>query len=48
MSYGREWNASLSTSLGHGWTALAKYADYNADHFARDTRKLWLQVEWTK
>ena len=48
VSYGQEWNASLSTALGHGWTAMAKYADYQSDGFARDTRKIWLQVEWTR
>jgi hypothetical protein len=25
---------------------LAKLADYQSDGFARDTRKLWLQLEW--
>jgi hypothetical protein len=26
---------------------LAKHADYRADQFATDTRKTWLQVEWS-
>jgi hypothetical protein len=46
--YGQEWDASLATSLGKGWTALLKVADYQADAFGRDTRKLWLQVEWAR
>lgn len=44
--YGREFDASVSRPLWKGWTGLFKYADYRADDFARDTRKLWLQVEW--
>lgn len=46
--YGREWNVSLGLGLGHGWSALAKLADYSSEGFARDTRKLWLQVEWVR
>lgn len=44
--YGSEWNASLSLPLAKGLSATAKLADYRADGFARDTRKLWLQVEY--
>ncbi|WP_295361975.1 alginate export family protein [Arenimonas sp.] len=43
--YGREWNASLSFPLPAGFSGLLKLADYRSDGFARDTRKLWLQVE---
>jgi hypothetical protein len=46
--YGREWDAALGADLGHGWTALLKAADYRSDGFARDTRKLWLQLEWSR
>ena len=45
--YGDEWNASLGTSFGRGWSGLVKFADYRSDGFARDTQKLWLQLEWT-
>jgi hypothetical protein len=45
--YGQEWNASLGANLGRGWNGLLKFADYGSDGFARDTRKLWLQLEWT-
>lgn len=44
--YGREWNASLSVPVATGTTAMLKWADYRAEGFARDTRKLWLQVEY--
>ena len=29
------------------WTATAKLADYDAQAFATDTRKAWLQLEWS-
>jgi hypothetical protein len=44
--YGSEWNASLSLPLAKGVSGLLKFADYRADAYARDTRKLWLQVEY--
>ena len=44
--YGREWNASLSVPIAKGLSGLLKIADYRADGFARDTRKIWLQVEY--
>lgn len=44
--YGQEWNASLGLALAPRWNALLKLADYRADGFSRDNRKLWLQVEW--
>lgn len=28
------------------WSALIKYADYQADGFATDTRKFWAQLEY--
>jgi hypothetical protein len=43
--YGNEWNALISAKKGR-WTATAKLASYDADEFATDTRKLWLQLEW--
>ena len=45
--YGRELDASLGVTLRPGLDVLAKLADYDSDGFARDTRKLWLQVEWS-
>ena len=46
--YGSEWNASLGLPMGAQWKGLVKVADYRADGLARDTRKVWLQVEWTR
>jgi hypothetical protein len=45
IHYGNEWNASVAAKRGR-WTATAKLADYQADDFASDTRKAWLQLEW--
>lgn len=45
IPYGNEWDAILSAKLGH-LIATAKLADYNANAFATDTRKVWLQLEW--
>lgn len=46
LRYGGEWNASLTMPLAKGLGATFKLADYRASAFARDTRKLWLQVEY--
>lgn len=46
--YGREWDASLAFPVGRQVKGLAKIADYRSDGFARDTRKLWLQLEWSR
>jgi hypothetical protein len=45
--YGSEWDAQLVGKRG-AWTVTAKVADYDADEFATDTRKLWLQLEWSQ
>jgi hypothetical protein len=50
-AYGREWDAQLGFRLGRT-ALLVKYADYRragAADFAgdADTKKLWLQLEWT-
>jgi hypothetical protein len=44
LNYGSEWNASLGFKLGQ-LALLAKYANYDAEQFAIDTEKLWLQAE---
>ncbi len=41
---GTEWDASLGFKAGPV-SLLVKYADYDADTFAVDTEKLWLQAE---
>lgn len=45
LHYGNEWDALLSAKKGR-WTATAKLASYDADDFATDTTKVWLQLEW--
>lgn len=44
--YGREFDASLARPLWKDFTGMIKFADYRADDFARDTRKLWVQIEY--
>lgn len=46
LHYGDEWDAQLGFKF-HGVGILAKYAAYNADSFATNTKKFWLQTEWT-
>ena len=46
ISYGDEWDASAAFKLGP-LNALVKYADYNADLFGVDTKKLWLQLGYS-
>lgn len=45
LRYGNEWDVMLSARKSR-WTATAKLAAYDADDFATDTCKLWLQLEW--
>ena len=44
--YGDELNLLASAKLGRT-TASVRFADYRADGFATDTRKFWLQLDWT-
>lgn len=44
--YGTEWNAALGFPVRGPVSGLLKFADYHSDGFARDARKLWLQLEW--
>ena len=44
--YGSEWNASLGFPVHGTLAGLVKLADYRSDGFARDTTKLWLQLQW--
>jgi hypothetical protein len=46
--YGSEWNASLGFPVHGPLNGLVKLADYRSDGYARDTRKLWLQLEWAQ
>ena len=45
-SYGDEIDLLASAKLGK-FTASARYAHYDADNFATDTDKFWLQLDWT-
>ena len=45
--YGQEWDLQLGVKPTKHFGAAVKYADYQAQSFATDTRKLWLQLEMT-
>jgi hypothetical protein len=45
--YGTEWDASAGYKFAKNYELLAKVADYQADGFATDTTKLWLQLSAT-
>ncbi len=45
VHFGNEWDASVGFKLGRT-NLLAKYADYRADGFSVNTRKVWLQLEF--
>lgn len=42
--YGNEWNASIGRNFMEHYSVLLKFADYNADSFATDTQKMWVQL----
>jgi hypothetical protein len=44
--YGDEIDLLAQAKLGHT-TASVRYAAYDADRLLTDTRKLWLQLDWT-
>lgn len=44
MDYGSELDISVSRKLTDNLGLLLKYADYDADTFSTDTRKLWLML----
>lgn len=46
-SYGSEWDASAGYKFAKRYEVLVKAADYQADEFATDTTKLWLQLSAT-
>jgi hypothetical protein len=46
LHYGDEINAQLQAKWER-YTFTLKFADYNADRFATDTQKIWLQVEFS-
>lgn len=46
QAYGREMDISLTYPLRPNLGVLLKYADYRADGFSSDARKLWASVEY--
>ncbi|MBO9376310.1 hypothetical protein GG804_05990 [Sphingomonas histidinilytica] len=46
LRYGDELDLLVTAKLGRT-TLGARYADYRAKRFATDTRKFWLQADWT-
>jgi hypothetical protein len=44
--YGSEWNASISVPFKQRFSAIAKFARYDADSFSTDNRKFWLSLEY--
>jgi hypothetical protein len=46
IDYGREWDASVGFRAGP-FNVMVKFADYDAEAFGVDTRKIWFQLEWS-
>ena len=46
LGYGSEWDAQVGFKVGPVGL-LVKYANYNAEGFGIDTKKLWLQAEYS-
>lgn len=44
--YGNEIDAQVTAKRGR-YAGLIKFADYDADRFATDTRKIWVSLEYT-
>jgi hypothetical protein len=47
MHYGDEVDLVAAYTFSPRYGALLKYADYHADDFATDTKKLWLMLTAT-
>ena len=43
--YGNEWDAMVAAKKGR-WSVTGKFASYEANTFATNTKKLWLQLEY--
>ncbi len=46
-NYGHEWDAQIVMKPRPDMTIIAKFADYNADTFATDTQKIWIEVGYS-
>jgi hypothetical protein len=44
VHYGKEWDFMAVKTFGKHYALMAKYAYYDADQFATDTQKIWMQV----
>jgi hypothetical protein len=47
IDYGSEIDLQAQVTYQH-YAVMLKYADYNADAFATDTRKFWVQLEYVR
>jgi len=47
IDYGSEWNAQIGFKPTKQVGVTLKYADYDAKAFATDTRKAWIQLDFT-
>ena len=43
LHYGKEWDFQAVKKFGKHYSLLAKYANYDADRYATDTQKVWVQ-----
>jgi hypothetical protein len=43
IHYGKEWDFQAVKKIGKHYSLLAKYANYDADRYATDTQKIWVQ-----
>lgn len=46
LKLGTEVDAVASRPIAKGLSALVKFADYHADHFAVDTKKFWVELDY--
>lgn len=46
QDYGTEWNAQIGFKPAKGLGVTLKYADYDAEDFATNTQKFWLQLDY--
>ncbi|AHE56530.1 alginate export family protein [Sphingomonas sanxanigenens] len=46
IDYGTEWNAQIGVKPSKRISLLAKFAAYDANRFATDTTKLWLELDY--
>tara|TARA_R110000824_G_scaffold390760_13_gene587861 strand:- start:24290 stop:25564 length:1275 start_codon:yes stop_codon:yes gene_type:complete len=47
LDYGHEWDAQIVAKPRQDITIITKYADYTADTFSVDTKKLWIEINYS-